>query len=101
MTDPPYFSAIGYANLSDYFYPWIRLALRDVYPDLFATISYPKGWGADRRACASREQGGGQGLFHRGFTETFTSLSPPAVPIFRCLSSMRTRNRSQKMRSSV
>ena len=41
-TDPPYYDNIGYAALSDYFYIWLKLALRSVYPDLFATILTPK-----------------------------------------------------------
>ena len=41
-TDPPYYDNIGYAALSDYFYIWLKLALRATYPDLFATILTPK-----------------------------------------------------------
>jgi putative DNA methylase len=41
-TDPPYYDNIGYADLSDFFYVWLRRALRDVYPELMATISVPK-----------------------------------------------------------
>ena len=41
-TDPPYYDNIGYAALSDYFYVWLRRSLRDVYPELFATILTPK-----------------------------------------------------------
>jgi putative DNA methylase len=41
-TDPPYFDNIGYADLSDFSYIWLRKALRDFYPDLFKTILVPK-----------------------------------------------------------
>ena len=41
-TDPPYYDNIGYADLSDYFYVWLRRALRDVHPELFATLGVPK-----------------------------------------------------------
>lgn len=41
-TDPPYYDNIGYADLSDYFYIWMRKNLKALYPDLFATISVPK-----------------------------------------------------------
>ena len=41
-TDPPYYDNIGYADLSDFFYVWLRRALRSVLPDLFATIAVPK-----------------------------------------------------------
>ena len=42
VTDPPYYDNIGYADLSDFFYVWLRALLRDVYPDLFAGILAPK-----------------------------------------------------------
>ena len=41
-TDPPYYDNIGYADLSDFFYVWMRRALRDVYPELFGTLLVPK-----------------------------------------------------------
>ena len=41
-TDPPYYDNIGYADLSDYFYLWQRPSLREVYPDIFATMLVPK-----------------------------------------------------------
>jgi putative DNA methylase len=41
-TDPPYYDNIGYADLSDFFYVWLRQTLRPVLPSLFATISVPK-----------------------------------------------------------
>ena len=41
-TDPPYYDNIGYADLSDFFYVWLRRTLRDVFPDLFATVAVPK-----------------------------------------------------------
>ena len=42
VTDPPYYDNIGYADLSDFFYAWLRPLLRDLYPDLFAGILTPK-----------------------------------------------------------
>ena len=41
-TDPPYFDNIIYADLSDFFYVWLRRVLRPVFPDLFATLAVPK-----------------------------------------------------------
>jgi hypothetical protein len=37
MTDPPYYDAIPYADLSDFFYVWLRRMLADDHPELFAT----------------------------------------------------------------
>ena len=41
-TDPPYYDNIGYADLSDYFYIWLRRSLRRTYPQLFSTALVPK-----------------------------------------------------------
>jgi putative DNA methylase len=41
-TDPPYYDNIGYADLSDFFYVWLRNSLRPVFPDLFTTLAVPK-----------------------------------------------------------
>ena len=41
-TDPPYYDNIGYADLSDFFYVWLRRSLKSVLPDLFATLAVPK-----------------------------------------------------------
>lgn len=41
-TDPPYYDNIGYADLSDFFYVWLRRMLRDVWPKLFTTLLVPK-----------------------------------------------------------
>lgn len=41
-TDPPYYDNISYADLSDFFYVWLRRSLSKVYPDLFSTLLTPK-----------------------------------------------------------
>lgn len=41
-TDPPYYDNIGYADLSDFFYVWLRRGLRATYPKLFRTMLVPK-----------------------------------------------------------
>jgi putative DNA methylase len=77
-TDPPYFAQIGYADLSDYFYLWLRRALAKVHPDLFATVAAPK---ADELIAASYRRGGRDAAtkyFIQGFTETFHSLARAA-----------------------
>ncbi|MDQ3379949.1 MAG: DUF1156 domain-containing protein [Actinomycetota bacterium] len=74
-TDPPYFGQIGYAELSDYFYVWHRRALRELHPDLFATIATPK---EPELIAAPHRHGGSRNaatrFFVEGFTETFRSL---------------------------
>lgn len=41
-TDPPYYDNIGYADLSDFFYVWLRKSLKPIYPGLYATLAVPK-----------------------------------------------------------
>lgn len=41
-TDPPYYDNIGYADLSDFFYCWMRLSIQPVFPDLFNVLATPK-----------------------------------------------------------
>ncbi len=41
-TDPPYYDNIGYADLSDFFYVWMRQALKNTYPNIFRTMLVPK-----------------------------------------------------------
>lgn len=41
-TDPPYYDNIGYADLSDFFYVWLRRSLKDIYSSLFTTMTVPK-----------------------------------------------------------
>jgi putative DNA methylase len=41
-TDPPYYDNIGYADLSDFFYVWLRRSLSAIHPDLFSTLLVPK-----------------------------------------------------------
>ena len=41
-SDPPYYDNIGYADLSDFFYVWMRQSLKDTYPKLFRTMLVPK-----------------------------------------------------------
>ncbi|MBS0647000.1 MAG: DUF1156 domain-containing protein [Verrucomicrobia bacterium] len=42
VTDPPYYDAIAYADLSDFFYVWLKRTLGDIYPLNFATPQTPK-----------------------------------------------------------
>lgn len=41
-TDPPYYDNIGYADLSDFFYVWLRKSLKLIFPSLFSTLAVPK-----------------------------------------------------------
>ncbi len=84
-TDPPYFDAIGYADLSDFFYIWHRRALSNLFPDIYSTIGVPRG--AELIADKSRHSGDGNAatdFFIDGFRKTFSGLaklSSPDLPI--------------------
>ena len=80
-TDPPYFAQIGYADLSDYFYIWLRRSLAGVHPDLFATVATPK---ADELIAAPYRHGGSLAeatkYFVEGFTDAFRISSAATKP---------------------
>ncbi|QYG91814.1 DUF1156 domain-containing protein [Iamia sp. SCSIO 61187] len=80
VTDPPYFSAIGYANLSDYFYPWIRRALSQCFPDLLGTFATPKGGELIAEPARHESEADAKTYFITGFTETFRSLQSASRP---------------------
>jgi len=79
-TDPPYYDNISYADLSDFFYVWLRPALRAVFPKLLATIAVPK----DEELVAIPHRHGGkenaEAFFLREMTKTMRSLSEKAHP---------------------
>ncbi|WP_106408463.1 DUF1156 domain-containing protein, partial [Sandarakinorhabdus cyanobacteriorum] len=54
-TDPPYYDNIGYADLSDFFFCWLKPTLRSVYPDIFGVLATPK---AEELIAAPHRQGG-------------------------------------------
>lgn len=87
-TDPPYYDNIGYADLSDFFYVWLRRSLRDVYPDLFGTMVTPK---ADELIATPYRHDGSKAkaeqYFEDGFVEVFararqTTLDDLPMTIF-------------------
>ena len=81
-TDPPYYDNIGYADLSDFFYVWLRRALRPVYPGLFATMAVPKAEElvATPYRHGSKEQA--EKFFLDGMTEAMHRLAEQAHPAF-------------------
>jgi putative DNA methylase len=81
-TDPPYYDNIGYADLSDFFYVWLRRALRPVFPDLFATMAVPK---AEELVATPYRHGGkdvAEKFFLDGMTEAMHRLADQAHPAF-------------------
>ena len=80
-TDPPYYDNVGYADLADFFYVWLRRSLRPIYPDLFSTMLTPKA--AELVADPFRADGDkekAERLFEEGFERAFTKLRQVAHP---------------------
>jgi len=74
-TDPPYYDNIGYADLSDYFYVWLRRNVSRVYPDVFSTLLVPKKQelvATPYRFGGSKEQA--QAFFEEGFGRAFAHI---------------------------
>lgn len=74
VTDPPYYDNISYANLSDFFYGWLRRTLYDVLPELFGTVQTPK---AGELIADPYRQGGKQeasDFFEGGFNDVFRRI---------------------------
>ena len=70
-TDPPYYDNIGYSDLSDFFYVWLRQSLRKIHPDLFGSMLVPK---EDELVANPYRHGGRQGaqeFFEDGFSHVF------------------------------
>jgi putative DNA methylase len=81
-TDPPYYDNIGYADLSDFFYVWLRRALRPVFPDLFATLAVPK---AEELVASPYRHGSkekAEAFFLDGMTRAMRRLAEQAHPAF-------------------
>lgn len=67
-TDPPYYDNVGYADLSDFFYIWLRRSLRNTYPDLLGTVVTPK---ADELIANPFRHDDANEFFEQGFSEVF------------------------------
>lgn len=83
-TDPPYFDNIGYADLSDFFYVWLRHNLSDIYPDLFATVAVPKAEELVATPYRHGSKDGAEAFFMKGMTEAMhrlANLSHVGLPV--------------------
>jgi putative DNA methylase len=81
-TDPPYYDNIGYADLSDFFYVWLRRSLRPVFPELFATLAVPK---AEELVATPYRHGGkekAETFFLDGMTQAMYRLAEQAHSAF-------------------
>jgi putative DNA methylase len=83
-SDPPYYDNIGYADLSDYFYVWLRHSLRPLFPSLFSTLLVPK---AEELVASPYRHGGkekAEGFFLDGMTRALHGMAErahPSIPV--------------------
>lgn len=80
-TDPPYYDNIAYADLSDYFYVWLRQSLRPVFPSIFASIAVPK---AEELVATAYRHGGrdkAEAFFLEGMTRAMKGLADEASDV--------------------
>jgi len=81
-TDPPYYDNIGYADLSDFFYIWLRHSLKQVFPKLFSTLATPK---VEELVASPYRRGGrekAEAFFLQGMTRAMHRLAEQAHPAF-------------------
>ncbi|MCF4995225.1 DUF1156 domain-containing protein [Pseudomonas syringae] len=81
-TDPPYYDNIGYADLSDFFYVWLRRSLRSIFPDLYSTLAVPK---AEELVATTYRHGSkekAEAFFLGGMTAAMHNLALQAHPAF-------------------
>jgi putative DNA methylase len=81
-TDPPYYDNIGYGDLSDFFYVWLRRSLRALFPGLFGTLAVPK---AEELVATPYRHNGkehAESFFLDGMTRAMHRLAEQAHPAF-------------------
>jgi len=80
--DPPYYDNIGFGDLSDFFYVWLRHSQKSIFPNLFSTLTVPKV--EELVATPDRHGGisGAESFFLQGMTQVMYSLAKQVHPEF-------------------
>jgi len=81
-TDPPYYDNIGYADLSDFFYVWLRRSLRGIFPSEYATLAVPKLEELIATPYRHAGKSEAEAFFLSGMTEALHNVSQQAHPAF-------------------
>ena len=79
-TDPPYYDNIGYADLSDFFYLWLRRSQKPVFPDLFSTLQVPKSDELVATPYRHADKHAAESFFLTGMTRAMERLAEQAHP---------------------
>ena len=78
--DPPYYDNVAFADLSDFFYVWLRKSLVHVYPELMATLSVPKAGELIASVYRHDNKADAQKYFLRGMTDALAQLAEHSLP---------------------
>jgi adenine-specific DNA methylase len=85
LTDPPYYDNVGYSNLSDFFYVWLKRTLNEIEPELFSTPLTPK---TNEIVSDTYRQGGNEkakiffeNQLKKSFQEIFRILKPNGIAV--------------------
>jgi putative DNA methylase len=81
-SDPPYYDNVPYADLSDFFYVWLRRSLKSVYPDLFASIVVPKMEELVADPFRHNNKDSAESFFLEGMTKAMNNLANKSHPAF-------------------
>lgn len=81
-TDPPYYDNIGYADLSDFFYVWLRRSLKPIFPALYATLAVPKAEELVANPYRHGSKGEAETFFLDGMTRAMHNLAEQSHPAF-------------------
>lgn len=77
-TDPPYYDNIGYSDLSDFFYVWLRESLRTVHPRTLGTMLTPKAEELVANPYRHEGKAGAEKFFVDGFNTVFERIRKSA-----------------------
>jgi putative DNA methylase len=81
-TDPPYYDNVPYADLSDFFYVWLRRSLRPIFPGLFSTMVVPKNEELVAFSYRHKDKSAAETFFLNGMTQAMRRLARQAHPDF-------------------
>ena len=81
-TDPPYYDNIAYADLSDFFYVWLRRSLRSIFPTLFGTMAVPKAEELVATPYRHSNKEEAEDFFLEGMTKAMRNLAMQSHPAF-------------------
>ena len=83
-TDPPYYDNVGFADLSDFFYVWLRRSMIPLFPETVATLAVPKAEELVATPYRHESRGKAEAFFLRGMTRAMTCVADnaaPAIPV--------------------